>query len=1693
MAEPIVNIIDPITFTSQEILPEDRVLIQNQVIDSPFDLTKDQVELYIYDYNQNLIVADYNFLAWKSYNDPALIAENKLQDLYIDPAIDGTIGEVTNGLVYLIYNFVSNKLNSSDIQQFYIDQISSDRTEISLKSNNLTNLELETLTGNLITELQNTEYFQEFYLNFGNNNSIIGVNIRVNKNNPVYSLDIKLYEPLPSSFDIKSTCWVQTKIADAAGYSVEYSAQITLIDEKVPLRGPNYNLKINGETSTATNFENLTTLKQTNLTSSRAQIDSILNQKGITLNIDYSDYGNFVHFSTAKTRVENFYYKASLIESYQNNINAISSSTTIGARATSITTLQSGIDELIKNFDGYEYYLYYSSESKAWPKTTNTLPYILASTGSAAVLNWYGDSIEGSTYYGGQRYSASIYDNLNQDNLINTIPQFIANDSTNQPYVTFVEMVGQHFDTLYTYTQGINQKYNADNRLNYGISKDLIVDALKSFGLKVYENNFSTSDLYTALTGLTPSGSTLLLPNITQTYPVTGSGIEYIQTIISASNDNIPLDDLNKSIYKRLYHNLPLLVKKKGTVEGLKLLINSYGIPNTILRINEFGGKDKNNATYDNWQAEYNYGYNTKAVSYITSSFTLNSAWNATDNKPSAVEFRFKTFGIPNSNYSTQSLWSTDTGATLLLKYTGSGYTSGSYSGSSVNPYYEYGTLEFYPSSSNTTTTASIYLPFFDGGWWSILVNKNSATEFTVYAENKLYNGDSGNIIGFQGSSSVTLTNPWSTATKSYFATSSLNSKIFSGSIQEVRYYSQPISQSTFDAYVMNPYSIEQSEYLAFRATLGGELYTSSISIHPKVSGEQVITSSFASTSTFLITGSGAFQSNTETIFFDQVAAGTKNAVSDKIKVGTDTNYGTVLSNTITIQQNLPTSQNITPDVNYLEVGFSPQNEINEDINSQFGYFNIGEYIGDPRNFSSDNLKYPALDQLSLEYFKKYTQSYNLQDYFRLIKFFDNSLFKLIKDFVPARTGAATGVIVKQHLLERNRQRPAQVDYTQPEYSASVTSLPRDYQPGSIEVFTGGAGGSVNVLSNISQSWSSSISTKAGLVNQMNSSQYEFFNGEYSGSSINIVKNKLQDNPLLGPTYRVSIPDLQNLNISSNIAVSGSGGDLSLPIPFNIQNKVIAYYNTSSYTYQPKYSVQSDIVVYVTASITGTGGGALQTLYLAVREDTNLLGYVAITTVPGGAFSGQINKTLTIPDVYIKAGSSYTANLEESGAGGFTPLTASFNSATTWTITVDNLAAQSTYYLDPTVYTQQNFPGDISKFPDYNALLNNVYSNRVSSKYYDVDYSTNLLTPVNLSGIISQSALYAQVQDSNYSKDTVWVNSRYDGVKNTGLLNTSINFSAESQAPGYPVDKFSNYFARFSYNASSDPEYPGGGLFKLVELINVDGTRIPLTGDNKYVSFISEVFKAGKTVTAYGRDVSVVKTVTDLQIIEGGAYYQSILYKTGSVTAGFAYSLEVQNPTQVNTGFDTALSSSSPWTFVDDNTQGTLFALLTGSSTTQGKINNIATDYDSSKIFNRQTGTYAPTSTFISYGDTYLPLQYGDFIRFGSGSVPMDSTSTGRSLNQYLSASIGNELQIGTVTSFIYFGNAITSPLRNTLDVIGETEYRIFRRIPDETWIVTVSNPNINTDPATGGLLIPNDFNPAYDPITVARQAGIEL
>jgi hypothetical protein len=192
------------------------------------------------------------------------------------------------------------------------------------------------------------------------------------------------------------------------------------------------------------------------------------------------------------------------------------------------------------------------------------------------------------------------------------------------------------------------------------------------------------------------------------------------------------------------------------------------------------------------------------------------------------------------------------------------------------------------------------------------------------------------------------------------------------------------------------------------------------------------------------------FNPNTEYFFIDQPVVGIKNAISDKIRVEDNTiPLGDTLSAFRSLSQNTEISQSYTANTNLLEVAFSPQDEINDDIMGQIGYFNIGEYIGDPRFRSSSALSYPELDTLRNAYFEKYTKNYDLNDFIRLIKFFDNSLFKMIKDFVPARTSLASGIVIKQHLLERNRYPEPQVDnYSTIAYttSGSQNNVPFTFQ-----------------------------------------------------------------------------------------------------------------------------------------------------------------------------------------------------------------------------------------------------------------------------------------------------------------------------------------------------------------------------------------------------------------------------------------------------------------------------------------------------------------------------------------------------------------------------------------------------------------------------------------------------------------------
>jgi hypothetical protein len=74
------------------------------------------------------------------------------------------------------------------------------------------------------------------------------------------------------------------------------------------LQGPNTNLQIKDEINNSTEFKSYAELVGTTLTSSFQQVQSLLEEKGIDINIEYASgstmlWENFIQFSSAEQRV----------------------------------------------------------------------------------------------------------------------------------------------------------------------------------------------------------------------------------------------------------------------------------------------------------------------------------------------------------------------------------------------------------------------------------------------------------------------------------------------------------------------------------------------------------------------------------------------------------------------------------------------------------------------------------------------------------------------------------------------------------------------------------------------------------------------------------------------------------------------------------------------------------------------------------------------------------------------------------------------------------------------------------------------------------------------------------------------------------------------------------------------------------------------------------------------------------------------------------------------------------------------------------------------------------------------------------------------------------------------------------------------------------------------------------------------
>lgn len=588
--------------------------------------------------------------------------------------------------------------------------------------------------------------------------------------------------------------------------------------------------------------------------------------------------------------------------------------------------------------------MYYESSSYSWPKSNSSKPYLNVSSSNSIAVNWYAD----------QLVTANSYDLTNLNAVVNSIPSFLREDPNNTNYITFVHMIGQHFDNLWIYGKGVSDKYDADNRLNFGISKDLVAEVLKNFGVKLYTSNKSIEDLFSSFIGQAyQSGSEVI--NTYVTGSVTGSN-----TSIQPSS----FDNYQREVYKRMYHNLPLLLKSKGTERGLRALINCFGIPSDILDIKVYGGRN-------------------------------------TDERPF------------------------------------------------------YGDYRYYTSSLD-----------------------------------KVRLDNTGSIV------------PGST-----------------------------LSQYT---------SILKRDY------------------------------------------------------------------------------------------------KYTDDIHPVEIGFSPTDNVDNYIISKslstgsLSSFNIDDYLGDPRNLylsdyynlgSSGNIT-GSLSLLT-DQIMSGSDAYNVQDFVRLIKFFDNTIFKMVKDFIPARSTADTGIIIKPHVLQRNKAKSVQPEVEQPVYSGSIDTA----------FITGSDGKSFGGQDNYITSYTQNVQTPLGIgVSTYHSHAEARYDGEFEGTELVISTGSLNaanpfkyDNPVPENLYITLIQDFPinicviNSSYTPIVVTSHSTRDISLDftslgisgIVFTSASVDITSQATA-FTF-PSTNYQQHIVTASNASIDGCSGSITYNIQYCDIASTSTAPYSIIS------------------------------------------------------------------------------------------------------------------------------------------------------------------------------------------------------------------------------------------------------------------------------------------------------------------------------------------------------------------------------------------------------------------------------------------------------------------------------------------------
>lgn len=952
----------------------------------------DTVLLDIYNYTNDYLETQHRatHIARNSYNI-SIDVEKELQQL-----------QYYSGKYNITARFLRNHLGSADGDKLVIQEISSDRLEVRVtpvqfltnQDNNFIDFFQSTPSGFFSQDkkevLPNLYVFKDDFTTF---KVFDYVQDPFTFPDAPFSIIFKLTSPISNDIRIDDLIWIAQEISEPIKDSV------TVIPPKRQLNqtriaGPNFDIVTSRRTSQASDYRNWDDVLSTNTQTSLDVVNKLFSGsliEGIDLNIDFRDFNNFIHFGSAEERVRNFQYKLELLEYYDSRIYLLSESYQNFPASASLTGSMEFVGNILDaktkksnilgGFDLYEKYLYYESSSYVSNSFGEFYPTTWPKTNNTKpYINYSTTSSQAVSWFNGAVASASVYDLNNANSLRKIVPEHIYANNANDQYILFIDMIGHYFDLIYAY---INQLTNVNKRyesLTEGFAKELVYTIGQSLGIRG-ENGAVLEELWSYFLGKNVDGS------------------------LTSTTYGISVEDRTKEVWKRVIANLPYLLKTKGTARGIRALINCYGIPSTILRVREFGGPEPTwGGTSREEYDQFYYGL------YLSGSSTSISAPVVASIKALEIRFRLHSSSL-NANTNFEVL----TGPTTI--------TANPFTGTVV---------------ADGQTISNVPLSETDTDWWTVLVNDGGRSYIGTNKYGKALIYSSSTAAATLGTTAATI--PGATRLNGY--------------VNEFRVWSQNLDLQVYENHILAPTSFQgpQDDFLAgstssfdtlkVRHTFGADgkkfdasVTTSIASSHPNQSAGMTT----ATLSNFGSNTASYWIPQVETHYIEVVDGGATRNIGNKVRIEQG-----VVSASNQLQRNssvLDSLQDYYPvDSPRVGVYFSPTDEINEDINEQFGGIHLDDFLGDPADYY--NQSYTGLDKLNNDYFKKFRKRNDTQGFIRLVQNYDSSLFQLVKQFVPERAILHTGVAIESHILHRSKVGNKQPSVEELQHDGSFQTVP---------------------------------------------------------------------------------------------------------------------------------------------------------------------------------------------------------------------------------------------------------------------------------------------------------------------------------------------------------------------------------------------------------------------------------------------------------------------------------------------------------------------------------------------------------------------------------------------------------------------------------------------------------------------------